>query len=119
MRVPGIEPESRPWQGRVLPLNHTRSVIFFHQIIGEKIGMRGFCFFGESVRAHPRSNDWLKCSKFFAKIADFEEAYRGTLTINMQFAAEFWTLRQSSHVLLHIWRLDGGWAIILQTLQTC
>ena len=24
MRVPGIEPESRPWQGRVLPLNHTR-----------------------------------------------------------------------------------------------
>ena len=25
MRVPGIEPESRPWQGRVLPLNHTRN----------------------------------------------------------------------------------------------
>lgn len=24
VRVPGIEPESRPWQGRVLPLNHTR-----------------------------------------------------------------------------------------------
>ena len=28
VRVPGIEPESRPWQGRVLPLNHTRIVYF-------------------------------------------------------------------------------------------
>ncbi len=25
MRAPGIEPESRPWQGRVLPLNHARN----------------------------------------------------------------------------------------------
>lgn len=24
VRVPGIEPESDPWQGPVLPLNHTR-----------------------------------------------------------------------------------------------
>ena len=24
VRAPGIEPESRPWQGRVLPLNHAR-----------------------------------------------------------------------------------------------
>jgi hypothetical protein len=24
VRLPGIEPESRPWQGRVLPLNHSR-----------------------------------------------------------------------------------------------
>src|SRR3989344_9243377 len=30
MRVPGIGPESRPWQGRVLPLNHTRSVMSNH-----------------------------------------------------------------------------------------
>ncbi len=27
VRVPGIEPESHPWQGRVLPLNHTRNVM--------------------------------------------------------------------------------------------
>jgi hypothetical protein len=25
MRVPGIEPGSRPWQGRVMPLNYTRN----------------------------------------------------------------------------------------------
>ncbi len=24
MRLPGIEPGSRPWQGRILPLNHNR-----------------------------------------------------------------------------------------------
>lgn len=24
VRLPGIEPEPRPWQGRVLPLNHSR-----------------------------------------------------------------------------------------------
>ncbi len=24
VRLPGIEPESHPWQGRVLPLNHSR-----------------------------------------------------------------------------------------------
>ncbi len=26
VRAPGIEPESRPWQGRVLPLNHARNI---------------------------------------------------------------------------------------------
>ena|GEM_PF-5340855 len=25
VRAPGIEPESHPWQGRVLPLNHARN----------------------------------------------------------------------------------------------
>ena len=28
MREPGIEPGSRPWQGRVLPLNHSRLKVF-------------------------------------------------------------------------------------------
>jgi len=31
-----------------------------------------------------------------AKIADFEEAYRDTLTKNMQFSAEFWMFEQAS-----------------------
>ena len=26
VRVQGIEPWSRPWQGRILPLNHTRKL---------------------------------------------------------------------------------------------
>lgn len=26
VRVGGIEPPSRPWQGRIIPLNYTRSV---------------------------------------------------------------------------------------------
>ncbi len=29
VRVSGIEPESRPWQGRILPLNHTRNVLIY------------------------------------------------------------------------------------------
>ena len=29
VRVGGIEPPSHPWQGRVLPLNHTRPVLFW------------------------------------------------------------------------------------------
>gem|GEM_PF-5760678 len=41
----------------------------------------------------------MKCSKFVAKIADFEEAYRDTLTKKTRFAAEFWTFRQASYVL--------------------
>ncbi len=32
VRVPGIEPESRPWQGRVLPLNHTRNNLIIYII---------------------------------------------------------------------------------------
>jgi len=31
----------------------------------------------------------MKCPKFVAKIADFEEAYRDTLTKKTQFVAEF------------------------------
>jgi len=38
----------------------------------------------------------LKQPKFVAKIADFEEAYRDTLTKNMQFVAEFWLFQQAS-----------------------
>ena len=38
----------------------------------------------------------MKCSKFIAKIADFEEAYRDTLTKKTRFAAEFWTFQQAS-----------------------
>jgi len=52
----------------------------------------------------------MKCSKFVArlvfvyknrsarvvKIADFEEAYRDTLTKKTRFVAEFWTFRQAS-----------------------
>jgi hypothetical protein len=33
VRLPGIEPGSRPWQGRVLPLNHSRKYCAFHSII--------------------------------------------------------------------------------------
>ena len=54
----------------------------------------------------------MKCSKFVAKIADFEEAYRDTLTKKTQFVAEFWTFRQASvttnfhEILVCILRLD-------------
>ena len=41
----------------------------------------------------------MKCSKFVAKIEDFEEAYRDTLTKKTQFVAEFWTFRQTSAYL--------------------
>ena len=33
VRLPGIEPGSRPWQGRVLPLNHNRFEREIHSII--------------------------------------------------------------------------------------
>ena len=48
----------------------------------------------------------MKCSKFVAKIAYFEEAYRDTLTRKTQFAVEFWTFRQASEVLLYMLWLD-------------
>src|SRR3989338_10424594 len=48
----------------------------------------------------------MKCSKFVAKIEDFEEAYRDMLTRKTQFVAEFWTFRQASGVLGPIMRLD-------------
>src|SRR3989338_9980263 len=48
----------------------------------------------------------MKCSKFVAKIADFEEAYRDTLTKKTRFAAESWTFQQASYILLCILRLD-------------
>ena len=36
VRLPGIEPEPRPWQGRVLPLNHSRSeeiISYFNRLV--------------------------------------------------------------------------------------
>ena len=53
-----------------------------------------------------QSNASLKCPKFVAKIADFEEAYRDTLTRKMRFGTEFWTFRQAGYIFGPIIRLD-------------
>jgi len=50
----------------------------------------------ENVRAYLQSNASLERPKFVAKIADFKEAYRDTLTKNIQFAAEFWMVGEAS-----------------------
>jgi hypothetical protein len=31
-RVAGIEPASQPWEGRVLPLNHTRRIFIYIRV---------------------------------------------------------------------------------------
>ncbi len=54
----------------------------------------------------------MKCPKFVAKIEDFEEAYRDTLTKKTQCGAEFWTFRQASYVFPRILRLD--WRLVLK-----
>lgn len=31
-RVKGVEPSYRPWEGRVLPMNYTRIILFYYTI---------------------------------------------------------------------------------------
>ena len=57
MRVPGIGPESRPWQGRVLPLNHTRGVMSNH--------LAQLSVYAENTR-------FLKFLKAFMRLPGFE-----------------------------------------------
>lgn len=36
-RVKGVEPSYRPWEGRVLPMNYTRIILFHYTIVSRKI----------------------------------------------------------------------------------